>query len=62
MNWAPMIEQVVKAYQNHLGEKYGDQTLIKYNHLHKSNEEAAISEAIVFNWLYGNELNPELRG
>lgn len=59
--WAKMIDQVLSSYQKHLGDKYGDPALKRFNRLYASNEEAAISEAVVFNWLYRDRRSPEIK-
>ncbi|MFN7944416.1 MAG: hypothetical protein U0Z53_03615 [Blastocatellia bacterium] len=60
MGWTPMIENILSAYQNHLVQKHGNQTLKRFNHLLENNQEAGVSEALVFNWLCGIGQNPEL--
>jgi hypothetical protein len=55
-----MIESILSAYQNHLRQRPSDQPLTRFNRLLEDNREAAISEAIVFNWLCGARQSPEL--
>lgn len=61
MEWVKPIKDVLSAYRDFLSRKYGDKTLKRFNHLYESKEEAALSEAIIFNWLYGEKRNPELK-
>ncbi len=62
MNLTNKIEEVVRFYQNHLEQNYDAQLLKSFNNLlTKDNEEAAASQAIIFNWLRQNELNPKVK-
>lgn len=59
MNWSPMIQEVVNGYQEYLKLNCSEQHQKSFNDLlTKNHEEAAISEAVVFNWLCQNNLNP----
>ncbi len=49
------------TYQEYLKQNYDAQFLKSFNDLlNSNNEEAAASEAITFNWLRQNELNPKV--
>lgn len=62
MNWSSLIQNIVTDYQEHIKENYNKNFQKKFNDLFtKNNEEAAISEAIIFNWLCQNNLNPEIK-
>ncbi len=62
MNWASMIQKTVSDYQEQLKSNYNEQHQKRFNNLlTKSNEEGAISEAVIFNWLCQNNLNPEIK-
>lgn len=62
MNWSPIIQGIVIDYQKHLELNYDKNYQKKFDDLlTKDNEEAAISEAIVFNWLCQSEVNPKVK-
>jgi hypothetical protein len=62
MIWTSEINEIVAAYQKHLEQNYNFQYQKSFNDLlYKNNEEAAISEAIVFNWLCQNNFNPQIQ-
>lgn len=56
MDWLPQkssqIQRVVSAYSSHLGHRFGAPYQKKFEQLNKSNEQAAVAEAVVFTWLY----------
>ena len=60
MNWIPIVEEILGAYEKYLSDKHGSQELKRFTDRYKNNEEAAISEAIIFNWLNYCKFNPEL--
>jgi hypothetical protein len=56
MDWLPQksshIQRLVSAYSSHLSLHFGAPYQKKFEQLYKSNEQAAVAEAIVFTWLY----------
>ena len=60
MGWNRKIENILTAFKSYIDDNYGKAYLKKFNDRERDNPEAAASEALVFNWLYGHAQNPAL--
>lgn len=60
MNWTDFILDILNSYRLHIDAVHEEKALKRFNNRYNNNQESALSEAIIFNWLKSCDLNPHI--